>query len=621
MADAVEITLRAVDRATNPVRNVANAFRGVESAARAASAAGARFNAAGRAIDANTGRFVKLAGAAESAGGAMGGLSGGLGGLIGGVTLGGLATNAIMGIVGAAKSAAAAVLGLVASFAHGVVEAAAFMDQSLFAFKTLLKGTGDAKSELRRVIALAAELGLPVEDSIKQFQKLLAMQFKPDQAAEMLKLAADLRAVGADAEGVQRALTAITQIKAKGRLQSEELVGQLAEAGVSTELVLAALSKQLGRTTGDVRKLLEAGKITADQGIEAIKAAVLAKVGGKKLGQAGAEAAMSTLTGMRDVFKARVTGIVLDMGERIGPTLKAVLGPIGKDILSFLESPDAKAGIDTIVSGIKSLLGGIQAGWPMVKEFLGGFVEGLGPLKDMAKGFSDMLGPALKAMGIDAKDAASGARLLGQGVALVVGGLVMFTALVGGVVAGLAGIGVAIGAGVAWLASLAVAVTFWVGSIPARIDALIGELWSSAMTLGTSIIDGMVAGITGGLSNVVAAVKTVATSAITSAKTTLGIASPSKVFEELGGFATAGFEAGLERGTGGVVTASSQMAGSAAAGAAGGLGGGGGSLVVNMPVTIDGAGKSAPEIVDELQRTFMANLASAFRQLQAEAGA
>ena len=82
-----------------------------------------------------------------------------------------------------------------------------------------------------------------------------------------------------------------------------------------------------------------------------------------------------------------------------------------------------------------------------------------------------------------------------------------------------------------------------------------------------------------------------------------------------------GFERGLELGTGGVVTASSQMAGGAAGGAAAGLGGGGGSLVVNMPVTIDGAGKSAPEIVDELQRTFMANLASAFRQLQAEAGA
>jgi len=188
-------------------------------------------------------------------------------------------------------------------------------------------------------------------------------------------------------------------------------------------------------------------------------------------------------------------------------------------------------------------------------------------------------------------------------------------------VAGLAGIGVAIGAGVAWLASLAVAVTFWVGSIPARIDALIGELWSSAMTLGTSIIDGLVNGITAGAARVIEAVKGVASSAITAAATTLKIGSPSKVFEELGGFATAGFEAGLERGTGGVVSASSQMAGGAAAGAAAGMGGGGGSLTVHMPVTIDGAGKSAPEIVDELQRTFMANLASAFRQLQAEAGA
>ncbi|MCC6666114.1 MAG: hypothetical protein IT375_20330, partial [Polyangiaceae bacterium] len=112
----------------------------------------------------------------------------------------------------------------------------------------------------------------------------------------------------------------------------------------------------------------------------------------------------------------------------------------------------------------------------------------------------------------------------------------------------------------------------------------------------------------------------VASSAITTAKTTLGIASPSKEFAFLGAMSAEGFERGLELGTGGVVTASSQMA-TGAAGAAAGLGGGGGSLTLHMPVTIEGAGKSAPEIVDELQHTFMANLAAAFRQLQAEAGA
>ncbi|GMV19464.1 MAG: hypothetical protein AMXMBFR56_76880 [Polyangiaceae bacterium] len=601
MADAADIVIKATDRATAPARNVANAFRGVADAARGAG--------------------LRL----------MGIERGGLSSLIGGVALGGVAHSALMGIANAAKSAAFAVLELGAAFAKGIVAAAAFMDQSLFAFKTLLKGTGAAKGELRRVIALAAELGLPVEDSIKQFQKLLAMQFKPDQAAEMLKLAADLRAVGADAEGVQRALTAITQIKAKGRLQSEELVGQLAEAGVSTELVMAALSKQLGKTSGDVRKLLEAGKITADQGIEAIKAAVLTKVGSKKLGQAGAEAAMSTLTGMGDVFRARVTGIVFDMGERIGPTLKAVLGPIGKDILAFLDSPDAKAGINTIVSGIKSLLGGIQAGWPMVKEFLGGFAEGLGRLKDMARGFSDMLGPALKAMGIDAKDAGSAARLLGHALALAVGGLVMFTALVGGVVAVFVAIpvaifkaGAAVGAFQQAVGAFVANAVAWLMTLPGRIAAVGAELWNSAVQLGSSIIDGLVNGIQTGVGKVTTAMKGVGSAALSAFGVSIDAHSPSKAFETRGLWGAEGAARGFERGSTMVESASSKM-GAAALGASwGGLGGNTtnrNAVSLTIQVQAPPAGSSAEDFAAQIGPAIRREVIGIFEDLAVQVGA
>lgn len=620
MADATDIVIKATDRATGPVRNVANAFRGVEAAARAAAAAGTRFNSAGRAIDANMGRFVKLTGAAESAGGAMGGLSSGLGGLIGGVTLGSLAASAVMGIVGAAKNATLAVLGLVASFARGVVEAAAFAEQSKLAFSLLMHGGENAGKQFQRVVDLAVRFGLPVEESVKTFQKLLAMQFKPAMAEQLLKMGADLQAIGASTEEVQGAFTAISQIKAKGRVQAEELL-QLAERGVSTELVITSLGKALGKTNDQVRALMQAGKITADQGIAAIGEAIAIKTGGPA-GQAGEKFAMSTLKGVERVFKAKGAAVMIQLGEAIEKPLVAALGPIVKDLMAALDSPEGKAALESIVGGFTSVLGAVKAAWPLVKEFVGGLLEGLGPLKEMGAGFMDALGPVLKLFGVDAKDAASGARLFGQALALVIGAATLAGAVLGTVVAVFIAIPVAIfRAGVA-IGEFIVETVNWIAGLPGRIAAFIGNFSSASMTLGTSIIDGLVNGISAGAARVIEAVKSVATSAITSAATVLKIGSPSKVFEELGGFATEGFERGLQGGTGGVVSASAQMAGGAVGGAAGGMGGlGGGPLTVHMPITIDGAGKNAPEIVDELQRTFMANLASAFRQLQAEAGA
>lgn len=296
------------------------------------------------------------------------------------------------------------------------------------------------------------------------------------------------------------------------------------------------------------------------------------------------------------------------------------LSPIAKDLMAALDSPEGKAALESVVGGFTSILGAVKAAWPLVKEFTAGLLEGLAPLKEVGSGFMSAIGPILKVFGVDSKDAASGARLLGQALAVVIGGAALLGGVIAGVVTLLAALGVQ-AARQAWaIGEFAMAVVNWIVGIPGRISAFVGNFFSQALTLGTSIIDGMVAGITGGLASVISAVKNVASSAITTAKTTLGIASPSKEFAFLGAMSAEGFERGLELGTGGVVTASSQMA-TGAAGAAAGLGGGGGSLTLHMPVTIEGAGKSAPEIVDELQHTFMANLAAAFRQLQAEAGA
>lgn len=67
--------------------------------------------------------------------------------------------------------------------------------------------------------------------------------------------------------------------------------------------------------------------------------------------------------------------------------------------------------------------------------------------------------------------------------------------------------------------------------------------------IGTMLIDGLVSGITGGVDKVVKAVSGVADSAIGAAKSVLGIASPSKVFAQIGGFTAEGMAGGVDEGS------------------------------------------------------------------------
>jgi hypothetical protein len=66
--------------------------------------------------------------------------------------------------------------------------------------------------------------------------------------------------------------------------------------------------------------------------------------------------------------------------------------------------------------------------------------------------------------------------------------------------------------------------------------------------LGSNLMAGLVAGITGAVGSVISAVSGAVTGAIDAAKSVLGIASPSKVFAEIGGYTAEGFTSGVDDG-------------------------------------------------------------------------
>lgn len=69
---------------------------------------------------------------------------------------------------------------------------------------------------------------------------------------------------------------------------------------------------------------------------------------------------------------------------------------------------------------------------------------------------------------------------------------------------------------------------------------------AAGRNLGSAIIEGMVSGIASGIGSVTSAAKKIASSALSAAKSVLGIHSPSKEFEKIGKFVNDGFRKGLD---------------------------------------------------------------------------
>jgi hypothetical protein len=289
--------------------------------------------------------------------------------------------------------ALAGVMGGVAAAAltKATVGLAMFAEQTRNAFGNVIgdKQLGVLAFEHARKVA--KEFGLDVEDTIGSMVKLRSMQFSIREATELIKISADLQTISKDAQATKRAIIAITQIKAKGRLQSEELVGQLAEAGVSTVLVYEQLEKILKTDRAGVLKKLQAGAIDADTGIAAIQAAIMEKLHIHKAGEAGKRFANETLTGLFNQLKAAPGQFGLDL-ERIIDT-----GPVRESIKAILAAFD---GIDRSAVGgfVGAMIQGFAKMVPAVLAFADGFVGSLGKITDaLSFGEEDVTGFARSA--------------------------------------------------------------------------------------------------------------------------------------------------------------------------------------------------------------------------------
>lgn len=471
---------------------------------------------------------------------------------------------------------------------------AVFLERARLGFKFLTGNAFDAGDAMGRAAKLATSLGLDFEFVTKNMMKMRAAQFSIGESEELIKMSSDLRAIGGDAQTVESTLRAITQIKGKGKLQAEELVQQLAESGVATTLVYKQLAMQLGKTEDEVRKLISAGKISADVGIKAIKGAIMEKVGEKELGTVGRAFAQNTAAGAIERLKGAPGLLFVRVAKQVGPAMDVVRSAIDQIRMQLTALDTSK--FAAFFTGVVNLL---PQAITLMGRFGDGFAEGFSSILDgfssiniagesqkqlwftLGKTMAQAFGLALRFVQMLTDAVVFLQSPLGQFLIGFAAPVLLFPKFINGLsavvkIARVFGtvwstIGLALPslgpllAGVVRVFTVAIpAIVGAIGLVPLAIIAAVAlaglaifHWWDDIKAffkpaiawmedIGGKLIDAMVRGIMGALDSVGDSIASVCETIIDAVTGGLKISSPSKVMQQLGQFTSEGFALGIE---------------------------------------------------------------------------
>lgn len=430
---------------------------------------------------------------------------------------------------------------------------------------------------------LKAKFGIAKDSLVEYTKALMAMGM-----TDLGQLEDQLLAVSSAAalvKGGDQALLSFTKkiqaaVDAGGKLKlPTKALATLSATGAN----VGDVAKAMGVSTEELTKNLAAGTVDAKKFGDALNKAIIEKGKGPLERMAASSANLKKLLSEAwgDLFEDIDVGPfmqevkklfdIFGQGTKSGEALKAGIGGFFKQVLAALTKvvPLAKHFLlDLVIWGLKAYI----AIKPIVAE--------IKKFAESTEG-AEMISTVLSSLWTVLK-------AVGAAVLVVVGVMgLMWTAMIAVTIA----VWTAVGAFLGFVADVSGAFSGWV---------------ASAATAAYDFVAGLVSGITSGASMVTGAVKGLADGAVGAFKGALGIASPSKVMMGIGGNMTDGMSAGLEAGAGDVAGASSGVADAAVKGASspsesgGGAAGGGGGAPITVLVQIDGAGKSAQEITEEM---------------------
>lgn len=526
------------------------------------------------------GRFSELAEMAGGAGGAMA-----------------IATIGIAAFTAGVLAATVAVVGIVAAIARwALVQADA--NAALNLDRQAVTGSAEDATRLgRQVDLLASKVPTATAELNKMGVELRRNGIMGQTLVDTLDAEAQASSALGDAAGSKvKELVERSRMSKRFSVNPIELIG----SGLKFDDIAKSLAKATGKGVQDAKKALVEGRVTMAQGAAALRDTIDQKFGDINLAKMlSFDNIVGTFKKQFDLFtrgidlKPAYAGVksIVDLfgqGSVTGQALKGIVGDIGNGLIkTFSEN------VENIKQFIKGLVIGaleIELAYYTVKK---SFKEAFGDA-DILKNI-DVAETTVTALKVAVYGTAAALVLLGTAAAAA------FIIIGAPAITGAAAIYGIYEAGK------------WVYDWFAKTD------WSG---IGTSIIDGLISGISSGVQRVTDVAASLGTSIKDAFKSELGIHSPSVVMAEQGYNVSAGAAVGIESGTPMVAQAVASMAATANMGApssgaapcARAQGATGAGIVVN--ITVEGNSDAKTEAVLSSQ-SFYAKLVVALEEAQA----
>lgn len=294
-------------------------------------------------------------------------------------------------------------------------------------------------------------------------------------------------------------------------------------------------------------------------------------------GSNAAAVSMHTVDGALGRIKAVGSDLLIKVVDKIGPKISDIAARFG----TWLESPAAIEAVDQAIAAVDVALDSVIPAAQTAGEILVGAWEGAQPAIASVEHLIASIDAALGDVGVEMTATEAATMAVGSAFGMFAQTVDMVASAIDLAVAAYNAIGEAATAAGEGVKAAQEAVS-------AQVDA-----WKQA---GSDLVQGFIDGVRAKMDEAIATVRAMGEEATATIKGILEIGSPSKVFEEIGGFVTEGFEAGLEP-----VDVGSALVGDTMPDMAGSVPFGGGAPQVNLTIQVDGtAAGGDPQLTAQL---------------------
>lgn len=185
----------------------------------------------------------------------------------------------------------------VGDIAQAGIDFNSMQEQAETAFTTMLGSAEKAQSFLDEMQAFAKKTPFEYPDLLVASRRLMALGFSADEVLPTLEnIGNAVAAMGGNQQMIDRVTTALGQMKAKGKVQAEEMM-QLSENGIAGWDMLA---KYLNVDVATAMDMVTKRQVDASTGIAAIQAGISERFGGMMEKQSTSWAGM--ISNLKDSF-------------------------------------------------------------------------------------------------------------------------------------------------------------------------------------------------------------------------------------------------------------------------------------------------------------------------------